>query len=142
MIARQTDGVRDVIDQITVNPEAAPTTGALSDEANEAAREAREEGREASEAAKEAGRAVAREGGQAADRAGAVASDATVTAAVKSKLLADTAVSGLKIDVDTNGGVVTLTGTVSTKAEADRAVSLARDTDGVMRVVNNLRIGR
>jgi BON domain len=53
----------------------------------------------------------------------------------------DTA-SGLKIDVDTNAGIVTLNGMVATKAEADRAVSLARDTNGVTSVVNNLRIGR
>jgi hypothetical protein len=38
-------------------------------------------------------------------------------------------VSGLKIDVDTKAGVVTLNGMVATKAEADRAVSLARDTN-------------
>jgi hyperosmotically inducible periplasmic protein len=109
MIARQTDGVRDVVDQMTVNPETAPTTGDLA--------------------------------GEAADRSAAVASDAAVTAAVKSKFLADTAVSGLKIDVDTSGGVVTLNGAVATKAEADRATSLARETVGVTRVVNNLRVG-
>jgi hyperosmotically inducible protein len=142
IIARQTDGVRDVVDQIAVSPVAAPTTGDLRDEASEAAREAREEAREATDAAKEAGRDVQREAGQATDRAGAAASDATVTAAVKSKFLADTSVSGLKIDVDTNGGVVTLSGMVSTQAEADRAASLARDTAGVTRVVNNLRAGR
>jgi hypothetical protein len=54
----------------------------------------------------------------------------------------DTAASGLKIDVDTNAGIVTLNGIVATKAEADRAVSLARDTNGVTSAVNNLRIGR
>ena len=142
MIARQTDGVREVVDHITVNPATAPTTGNLRDDASEAAGEVREEAREAGAAAKEAGREAQRETGQAVDRAEAVASDATVTAAVKSKFLADTSVAGLKIDVDTAGGVVTLSGMVSTKAEADRAVSLARDTGGVTRVVNNLRVGR
>jgi hypothetical protein len=38
-------------------------------------------------------------------------------------------------------GVVTLKSTVSTRAEADRAVMLARETKGVTRVVNNLRVG-
>jgi hyperosmotically inducible protein len=131
MLARQTDGVRDVVDQITVNPAAAATTGDIRDEANEAAREAREEAREAGQESREA-----------AGRAGAAVTDAAITSAVKSKLLADTAVSGLKIDVDTNSGVVTLNGNVGTKAEAERAVSLARGTDGVTRVVNNLRNGR
>ena len=67
--------------------------------------------------------------------------DAAVTSAVKTKFLADTAVSGLKIDVDTKAGMVTLNGMVPTKAEADRAVGIARDTSGVKSVVNNLRIG-
>lgn len=53
----------------------------------------------------------------------------------------DTTVSGLKTDVDTKDGVVTLNGTVASRAEADRAVSLERETNGVKRVVNNLRVG-
>lgn len=138
MLARQTEGVREVVDQITVSPAAA--TSGLREDIDEAAREARQEGREAAEAAKETGREVQRRAGEAADRTGAAVSDAGVTAAVKAKFLADTAVSGLKIDVDTSDGVVTLTGTVATKAEADRAVMLARETGGVTRVVNNLRI--
>ena len=48
--------------------------------------------------------------------------------------------SGLKIDVDTSNGVVTLTGNVSSRAEADRAVMMARSTEGVARVINNLRV--
>jgi|SRR5687768_16501295 osmotically-inducible protein OsmY len=137
-IARQTDGVRDVVDQIAVNPDAAATTGRLREEADEAGREAREEARDAADAAKEVGR----DASKATERTGAVVTDAAVTAAVKTKFLADTAVSGLKIDVDTKDGVVTLNGMVSTKAEADRATSIARESDGVKRVVSNLRIGR
>ena len=59
---------------------------------------------------------------------------------MKTKLLADTAVSGLKIDVDTKNGVVTLNGNVARKSEADRAMALARDTNGVKEVVKNLRV--
>jgi hyperosmotically inducible protein len=61
---------------------------------------------------------------------------------VKTKLLADTTVSGLKIHVDTKDDVVTVNGMVANKAEADRATSLARDSTGVKSVVSNLRIGR
>jgi osmotically-inducible protein OsmY len=121
IVARQTDGVQDVVDRITISPAAAATTGdSIRDEADEAARDARRE----------------------AGEAGAAIGDAAITSAVKSKFLADTAVSGLKIDVDTKAGIVTLNGMVATRTEADRAVSLARDTDGVTRVVDNLRIGR
>ena len=66
--------------------------------------------------------------------------DATITSAVKTKFLADTRVKGLKIDVDTNDGIVTLTGPVDTKAEGDRAVALARETKGVKRVVDHLMV--
>jgi len=138
LLARQTDGVQEVVDRITVDAQAAPTTGDLREGANEAGREIREESREAADAAKELGR----DAGDAADRTGAVMTDAAVTSAVKTKFLADTAVSGLKIDVDTKDGMVTLNGMVPTKTEADRAVAIARDTSGVKSVANNLRIGR
>jgi hyperosmotically inducible protein len=133
LLARNTDGVRDVVDRITVS-EAAGTSGmrdpddiddpAIDDQAAAKARE---------------GQAAAT---GAAESAGTVATDAAVTTAVKSKLLADPAVGGLKIDVDTRGGIVTLSGTVSTRAEADQAVKLARATDGVDRVVDKLTVGR
>jgi osmotically-inducible protein OsmY len=142
LLARQTDGVRDVVDRITVDPQAAPTTGDLKEGANEAGREIREESREATEKTKELGREAETRTGDAVDRTGAVMTDAAVTSAVKTKFLADTAVSGLKIDVDTRDGMVTLAGMVPTKAEADLAVAIARDTNGVKSVTNNLRIGR
>lgn len=142
LIARQTDGVRDVVDQLTVNRETAATAGDLGDAAGRAGREVREEVREGAEATKEAARDTKAAAGRAAERTGAVIGDAAITSAVKSKFLIDSAVSGLKIDVDTSNGVVTLSGMVATRQEADRAMSLARDTDGVRSVMNNLRVGR
>ena len=134
-LARQTNGVRDVVDRITVNPEAAATTGNLADETRDTARDVREEARQGAEAARDTAAG-------AADRTQNAVTDAAITSGVKGKFLADTAVSGLKIDVDTKDGVVTLTGTVSTSAEADRAMALARETSGVTRVVNNLQVRR
>jgi len=130
-IARSTDGVRDVIDQIRVD-EAAATAGTydLENRAERGAAELKEEGREA-----------AAKAGEVAGNAGAAITDAAITSAVKAKFLADTSVSGLKIDVDTSGGMVTLNGTVSSRVEADRAMTLARNTDGVRGVHSNLKIG-
>jgi hyperosmotically inducible protein len=68
--------------------------------------------------------------------------DAAITTAVKTKFLADTSISGLKIDVDTKGNVVTLTGIVPTAAERTRAVETARKTDGVKSVVDNMTVGK
>lgn len=66
--------------------------------------------------------------------------DAVITAAVKTRLLDDPQVKGLKIDVDTREGVVFLTGNVRSRAESDRAVELARGTDHVKDVKPNLII--
>jgi hyperosmotically inducible protein len=77
---------------------------------------------------------------QAAKKTAAVLTDAEITTAVKTKFLADTKVSGLKIDVDTSDHVVTLTGPVSSKAEKAEAIRLAKTTKGVKRVVSKLVI--
>lgn len=74
----------------------------------------------------------------AVKNAGDATADAAITTAVKTKLLADTKVGGLKIDVDTKDNVVTLTGPVHSVAERNEAVRLARTTTGVKRVVSKL----
>lgn len=66
--------------------------------------------------------------------------DAGITMAVKSKLLDDPDVKGLKIDVDTREGVVYLTGTVRSEMEKTKAVQLAREAKGVLDVQPNLDI--
>jgi hyperosmotically inducible protein len=76
----------------------------------------------------------------AAQKTAEVVTDAEITTAVKTKLLADTTVGGLKIDVDTKDGIVTLSGDVKSAAERTQAVKLARGTKGVKRVVNKLAL--
>ena len=66
--------------------------------------------------------------------------DATITASVKSKLMWNDHTDGLEIDVDTMNGQVTLNGTADTPAAKDLATRLARNTDGVRTVSNNLTI--
>ena len=68
--------------------------------------------------------------------------DPGVTAAVKTKLLADPDVAGLKIDVDTQLGVVTLSGFVPSATEKAEAVRIATDTAGVKRVNDKLTVGK
>jgi hyperosmotically inducible protein len=68
--------------------------------------------------------------------------DATLTASVKSQLVADKAANLTRIDVDTNNGVVYLNGTVESAEQKARAEQLARRVDGVKRVVNNLQVSR
>jgi hyperosmotically inducible periplasmic protein len=65
--------------------------------------------------------------------------DAGISMRVKARLLDDPLVKGLKIDVDTRDGVVFLTGTVSGDAERNRAIELARATEGVKDVQANFQ---
>jgi len=67
-------------------------------------------------------------------------SDAGITTAVKSKLAADDMVKAYQVDVDTNNKVVTLSGDVETAAQRAHAVMIARQTDGVADVIDQLRV--
>ena len=67
--------------------------------------------------------------------------DAAITAAVKAKLAADMEINPFNIDVDTNEGVVTLQGRVDKEEARSKAEQLARETDGVSRVVNLVKVG-
>jgi len=133
-LARTTEGVNNVIDNLTVAPGATPTTG-IDDKAQDKASEAKDRAGDKIDSAQ-------KKAGDAADRAGEVMSDAAITTAVKSKFLADSDVSGLKIDVDTTNGIVTLKGTVATPAEKRRAMEIAKDTNGVKSVKDQLKVGK
>jgi osmotically-inducible protein OsmY len=88
------------------------------------------------QAAKKTGQAT----NKVAKKVGEEITDDAITTAVKTKLLADTKVGGLKINVDTDKHVVTLTGPVHTAAEKAEAIRLARTTKGVNKVVSKLTI--
>jgi hyperosmotically inducible protein len=66
--------------------------------------------------------------------------DAGITTAVKSKLAADDMVKAYQVDVDTSNKVVTLRGDVETAAQKEHAVMIARNTDGVTDVIDQLRV--
>ena len=130
-LARGTDGVRDVVDRLTVSPGTTPTTGVddkVSGEAREASREA------------DAKTDRAKRDDDTTDRDGNIVGDAGLTTKVKTKFLADNDISGLKIDVDSKNGIVTLAGNVSTAAEKALALKVAKSTDGVKSVVDRLKV--
>ncbi|MDQ3488397.1 MAG: BON domain-containing protein [Acidobacteriota bacterium] len=130
-LARGTDGVRDVVDRLTVTPGTTPTTGVddkVSGEAREASREA------------DAKTDRAKRDDDTTDRDGNSVGDAGLTTKVKTKFLADNDISGLKIDVDSKNGIVTLTGNVPTAAEKALALKVAKSTDGVKSVVDRLKV--
>jgi osmotically-inducible protein OsmY len=66
--------------------------------------------------------------------------NAGMVARVKSNLLWNRETSGMDIDVDADGGTVTLKGTVSSDVEKKLAVQLAENTSGVTRVKDRLTV--
>jgi osmotically-inducible protein OsmY len=77
----------------------------------------------------------------AAQKTADVTTDASVTTAVKTRLMKDDVARSTAIDVKTDDGVVTIIGTVPTEADRVRIGKLVEDTAGVKRVVNELKIG-
>jgi len=92
------------------------------------------------ERAREAGAKVGEKAADAANKAGELLSDGALTAKIKSKMALDDSVRSRSIDVTTNNHVVTLSGTVRSVAEHDRAVQLAKETDGVTQVIDRLKV--
>jgi osmotically-inducible protein OsmY len=66
--------------------------------------------------------------------------DTTITASVKTKLVADKPTNLTRVDVDTNNGTVYLNGAVDSAEQRARAEQLAWLANGVKGVVNNLQV--
>lgn len=78
--------------------------------------------------------------GRAATKVEATLSEGALTAKIKSKMVLDDYVKARTINVTTSGTVVTLTGVVESPAERDRAVRLAKETEGVTSVIDRLEV--
>jgi hypothetical protein len=72
--------------------------------------------------------------------AGQTMSDASISTAVQAKLTRDRLGNFPRIDVDTERGVVNLSGIVETDAQRAQAARLAQQVEGVVKVNNNLQI--
>jgi hyperosmotically inducible protein len=119
-IAKATDGVKSVVDRLRVAPE---------------------QDRDATAAAGAAAREGARDTKDATRSAGRTVSDGWMTSKIYSQFIAEDALEDSDIDVDVDNGVVTLEGTVPTQAGSTRAAAIAKATDGVKSVRNNLKVG-
>ncbi|MFC4277632.1 BON domain-containing protein [Achromobacter aloeverae] len=84
--------------------------------------------------------AYAADDGKPKQSVGEYTSDAVVTTKVKSEIVGSPALSALDIAVETNNGVVTLTGSVASAAQSDEATRVTRGVKGVTQVKNNLKV--
>ena len=90
--------------------------------------------------AREGAAQIGEKAGAAASEVSATLEEAALTTKIKAKMALDDVVKARSIDVTTRGTTVTLTGVVESKAEHDRAMALARETDGVTDVVDNMKM--
>ena len=74
------------------------------------------------------------------ETAGQNIDDGTLTTSVKTSLAGERLNTLTRVGVETNNGVVYLTGEVETAAEKSRAGTVASQVKGVKRVVNNLQV--
>jgi hyperosmotically inducible protein len=149
-IAKATEGVRTVTDKLRIVAAGADVAGAR-EAGREAAGETKEAGREAAGAAREAGResaTTAREAGrdaagaarEATGTTGRAVTDGWIKSKIYSQYLVEGALDGSDIDIDITKGAVSLNGTVRSDAARARALAIAKGTDGVKSVRDNLKI--
>jgi len=67
--------------------------------------------------------------------------DSMITTKIKTKLAAEnpTSMANIKVDTDKDG-VVWMSGTVKSQEEVDKALSIARGTEGVKNVKNDVKV--
>jgi hyperosmotically inducible periplasmic protein len=94
------------------------------------------------EKAREVGARVGERTAAAAETVRDVTHDAAITTKIKAKMALDDLVKARHIEVSTDGSTVTLSGLTGSVAEHDRAIALARETDGVTRVNDHLQVSR
>jgi len=92
------------------------------------------------EAARERGAEVGEKVAIAAAKVKETAAEAALTSKIKAKMVLDDNIKARAIDVTTDGTIVTLSGTVRSVDEHDRAMRLAQETAGVTQIVDHLRI--
>ena len=97
-------------------------------------------GQAGADMAKRAGQEISQKTAEAAKTAQEALGDGALTAKIKAKIALDDRVKALDLNIDTSDGVVTVTGKVRTSAERERALSLARETNGVRQVIDRTTI--
>jgi len=91
-----------------------------------------------SDTAKRRGAEIGEQAARATAKLQNTIGEAALTTKIKAKMALDDTIKAREIDASTTGSTVVLTGTVGSRAELDRAVTLTRETAGVTRVVDRL----
>ena len=138
-VARKNDGVKSVLDRLTI---AAPRAGDAGDRAGRAADKAERTGERAADKAERTGERAADKSASAARKTGRAIDDGWIKSKIYAQYLADwgTILDDSDIDIDVVNNVVTLSGTVKSAEAKTRAVATAKATDGVKSVRDSLKV--
>lgn len=77
---------------------------------------------------------------RAAEKTGAVVADSVITTKVKADIFKEPELKSMAIHVETEKGVVMLSGFVDSKADAEKAVRLAKSVEGVSSVKSAIKV--
>ena len=123
---KKTDGVKNVVDQLKIAP--AHSAGKMDKAQDKTAKAADKAEDKTASAANKTGRAI---------------DDGWIKSKIYAQYMADwnTVLNDSDIDVDVNNNMVTLNGTVKSAEAKAKAVSIAKATDGVKGVKDNLKVG-
>jgi hyperosmotically inducible protein len=127
-IAKATDGVNSVVDNLKIAPAHSMTA------------DAREAGAKAADKTKAVGRDAKDAGKDATGTTGRAITDGWIKSKIAAQYVTEDSLDNSDIDIDVSRGAVVLNGAVRTAAAKDRATALAKATDGVKSVRNNLKI--
>jgi hyperosmotically inducible protein len=122
------------------NPTVGERTGPDASTSQRAGAEVKQDAKDATASAGAAVDKAAEEAKQMGATAGEKIDDATITAKINASLAADKDLSAIKIDVDTQNGVVTLSGPAPSATARERASEIARSVKGVNSVNNQLTV--
>jgi hyperosmotically inducible periplasmic protein len=76
----------------------------------------------------------------AVSKTGEVITDEWIVTRIRTNIANDAALTGHAIEVDVDDQVVTMSGTVPTDAARTKALAVAKEVEGVKRVVNNIKV--
>jgi hyperosmotically inducible protein len=138
-VARKNDGVKSVVDRLTI---AAPRAGDARDRADRPTDQAERTGERAAAKAERTGDRAADRSANVVRKTGRAVDDGWIKSKIYAQYLADwgTILDDSDIDIDVVNNVVTLSGTVKSAEAKSRAVATAKATDGVKSVRDSLKV--
>ena len=135
-LARKNDGVKNVVNQLRIAP-------AHDNKAERAMDKTKDKTARAADKAEDKLDKAGDKSANAAKKTGRAIDDGWIKSKIYAQYLADwnTVLDDSDIDVDVSNNFVTLNGIVKSAAARAKAVDIAKKTDGVKGVKDNLRVG-